>query len=240
MYRAIRCPIGEVLVDQYISRHGDRQYSILRTAATGLQRGASGDRCVVFRGWMAELANDPDVQLLVGANCSSGIGEYRLLCSLPSERVRPVVGDAEYLAQSSMDLVGNWHRLRRDYYPFLGDRFFYKLSVIRVLFVCSKNRFRSPTAEAVFSGGPDLEVMSAGLNRDSETPLTSDLVFWADMIFTMEAAQTKRLRSKFGGWIDRQKVITLGIPDRYEFMDDELVELLERKVEPHLRSRGSK
>ncbi len=62
----------------------------------------------------------------------------------------------------------------------------------RVLFLCSQNKLRSPTAEQVFSGRPDLEVASAGLNADADVPCTAELVEWADIIFVMEKAQHAR------------------------------------------------
>jgi predicted protein tyrosine phosphatase len=51
---------------------------------------------------------------------------------------------------------------------------------LRVLFVCNQNRLRSPTAERVFGSDPGLEVRSAGVDRDASTPLTRDLLEWAD------------------------------------------------------------
>ncbi|MEG3173674.1 hypothetical protein U1708_15800 [Sphingomonas sp. ZB1N12] len=56
----------------------------------------------------------------------------------------------------------------------------------KILFVCSQNRLRSPTAEQVFASRHDLEVDSAGTNNDAENPLTAELVRWADVIVVME------------------------------------------------------
>lgn len=67
-----------------------------------------------------------------------------------------------------------------------------------VLFVCSQNKLRSPTAEQVFSRREDLEVDSAGTNHDAENPLTADLVSWADLIFVMEKAHRSKLQRRFG------------------------------------------
>lgn len=106
--------------------------------------------------------------------------------------------------------------------------------VKNVLFVCSQNRLRSPTAEQVFSGRDDIEVASAGTNNDAEAPLDRELVNWADIIFVMEKAHRNKLGKKFKSSI-RGRVICLDIPDDYEFMDPALVELLKRKVLPHLR-----
>ncbi|MBN8480326.1 MAG: low molecular weight protein tyrosine phosphatase family protein [Xanthomonadales bacterium] len=107
-------------------------------------------------------------------------------------------------------------------------------AVKRVLFICSRNRLRSPTAEQVFSARTDLECSSAGLNHDAENPLTAELVEWAELIFVMERAHRDKLRTRFKPSLGAARVICLGIPDDYEYMDPELVRLLKRKVEPHL------
>jgi len=99
-----------------------------------------------------------------------------------------------------------------------------------ILFICSQNRLRSPTAERVFSTYRGIEVSSAGLNRDAENPVTPELVRWADVIFVMERAHRNRLQKKFRAFLHEKRVVCLDIPDEYDFMDPELVRLLEAKV----------
>jgi predicted protein tyrosine phosphatase len=55
-----------------------------------------------------------------------------------------------------------------------------------ILFVCSQNKLRSPTAEQVFAEWPGIEVSSAGTNNDAENPLSTELIEWADILFVME------------------------------------------------------
>ena len=102
-----------------------------------------------------------------------------------------------------------------------------------VLFVCSQNRLRSPTAEQVFSTRRDIEVASAGTNRDAEVPLTPELVSWADLIFVMKKAHRSKVQNRFKAHL-KARVICLDIPDDYEFMDPELVRLLEARVSRYL------
>jgi predicted protein tyrosine phosphatase len=109
------------------------------------------------------------------------------------------------------------------------------MSARRVLFLCSRHRLRSPTAEQVFCGWPGLEVDSAGLAPDADTPLSADQVAWADLILVMENAHRRRLQSRFAGPLKGKRVAVLGIPDDYDFMQPELVELLLRKAGPLLR-----
>ena len=105
-----------------------------------------------------------------------------------------------------------------------------------VLFICSQNRLRSPTAEQVFAARPDLECSSAGTNHDAENPLTAELVEWADVIFVMEKAHREKVQKRFRPQLHDKRVIVLGIPDNYDYMDPELVRLLETKVGHHLLS----
>lgn len=103
-----------------------------------------------------------------------------------------------------------------------------------VLFVCSQNRLRSPTAEQVFSGRPDLDVLSAGTNNDADVPLTADLVEWADAIVVMERAHRTKVQRRFRAILNGRRLICLDIPDEYGFMDADLVQLLEARMARHL------
>ena len=100
----------------------------------------------------------------------------------------------------------------------------------RLLFICSQNKLRSPTAEQVFSTWPDIEVASAGLNSDAENPLTPELVIWADIIFVMEKAHRTKLSTSIKAQLNGQRIVCLDIPDRYQFMDETLVRILGERV----------
>ena len=105
-----------------------------------------------------------------------------------------------------------------------------------VLFVCSQNKLRSPTAEQVFAENPWIEVASAGTNSDAESPLTAELVAWADMIFVMEKAHRSKVQKRFRGAPKKARIICLDIPDDYEFMDEALIQWLKARVCRHLPS----
>lgn len=100
----------------------------------------------------------------------------------------------------------------------------------KILFICSQNKLRSPTAEAIFSNREGWEVRSAGLNNDAEIPLGIEDVSWADYIFVMEQTHKKKLKKKFREYIKDQHIICLGIPDDYDYMDQELIVILNNKV----------
>ena len=104
----------------------------------------------------------------------------------------------------------------------------------RVLFICSQNRLRSPTAEQVFSTWPGVETASAGLNENADTPVSPELLEWATTIFVMEKSHRAKLTRKFRAHIKSQRLICLNIPDEYEYMDERLVLLLKSMVPRHL------
>ena len=103
-----------------------------------------------------------------------------------------------------------------------------------VLFVCSRNQLRSPTAEQVFYKWPGIEVASAGLDPKCQAPVTPELLAWAEVIFVMERHHRNKLLKQFRASIKNQKIVVLGITDDYEYMDERLVRLLEKLVPPHL------
>lgn len=105
---------------------------------------------------------------------------------------------------------------------------------MRILFVCSQNRLRSPTAEAVFASYDGLEVLSAGVNADAITPVSRDLIEWAEIVFAMENYHRNKLRQRFGKLLDERRMVVLGVRDDYKYMDPELVEILKSRVSPHL------
>lgn len=109
------------------------------------------------------------------------------------------------------------------------------MAIMNLLFVYSKNRLRSPTAEALFSGCDGIVAIGAGVNPDSPTPLSGDQIEWADIVFVMEESQRQRIARRFAPLLHGKRVVVLGIPDNYEFMDPMLIKLLKEKVEKHLR-----
>jgi predicted protein tyrosine phosphatase len=104
----------------------------------------------------------------------------------------------------------------------------------KLLFLCSQNKLRSPTAEAIFSEYEGLEVDSAGLDRDAEVHVFQEQIEWADIIFVMEKTHKNKLQKKFPAYLTNKRVICLDIPDEYEYMNPVLIQLLKNKVLPLL------
>ncbi len=105
---------------------------------------------------------------------------------------------------------------------------------MNVLFVCSRNQWRSPTAEAIYKNDPYISARSAGTEPSARIKLTANAIAWADIIFVMEKKHRQRILEKFPVEANQKKIITLDIADEYQFMDEELISEIRAGVEPYL------
>ncbi|MFD0959044.1 low molecular weight protein tyrosine phosphatase family protein [Paenibacillus chungangensis] len=101
---------------------------------------------------------------------------------------------------------------------------------MKVLFICSKNKWRSLTAEKIFERNHNFHVRSAGTENGARMKVNSGHIGWADVIFVMEKKHERRLQQKFGQELYGKKMIRLDIPDDYSYMDEELIEMLTNRV----------
>jgi predicted protein tyrosine phosphatase len=101
---------------------------------------------------------------------------------------------------------------------------------IRALFVCSRNRWRSPTAEQIWRDSDRVDVRARGTSPKAKRVITEDDVRWADVILVMEQRHRVQVLDRFRDLIDRDHVHVLDIPDEYQFMDPELVEELRERA----------
>lgn len=105
---------------------------------------------------------------------------------------------------------------------------------IKLLFICSRNKWRSLTAEKIFSGVNEYDVRSGGTEANARIKVTDGHIGWADLIFVMEKKHSRRIKNKFGDLLYDKKIICLDIPDEYQFMDEELIELLKSRVAEYI------
>jgi len=101
---------------------------------------------------------------------------------------------------------------------------------LKLLFICSRNRIRSLTAERLFSSIPGFEVRSAGTQPGARIVVTPGHLGWADYIFVMEKAHLRRLQERFPEEIHGKQVVTLHIPDDYVLNQPELRDELWSRV----------
>ena len=109
---------------------------------------------------------------------------------------------------------------------------------MNLLFVCSRNQWRSPTAERLFARHNGVKCRSAGTGRQARRTVRREDLNWADLVFVMEQHHKQRLKELFPQELRSCEVHVLDVPDEYGFMDPDLVELLEGAVGPILDSIG--
>lgn len=105
---------------------------------------------------------------------------------------------------------------------------------IKLLFVCSANQWRSPTAEALFRGSQDYDARSAGTSDGARVKVTERHISWADRIFVMENRHRSLLQRSFQPALFGKPLDVLDIPDDYRYMDPELIDLLQARLTPYL------
>jgi predicted protein tyrosine phosphatase len=99
-----------------------------------------------------------------------------------------------------------------------------------LLFVCSRNQWRSPTAEQVWRKHPRVQARSAGTSANARHTVSVDDLQWADVIFAMEEKHKSRLMAEYRRVIGDKPVHVLDIPDEYRYMDPLLVQQIETSV----------
>lgn len=104
----------------------------------------------------------------------------------------------------------------------------------KLLFVCSRNLWRSPTAESLFRNHPQYEARSAGTENSARIKITGGHIGWADMIFCMEKKHAARIEERFLTELADKPLIVLRIPDDFGFMEPALIELLRSELAAHV------
>ncbi|MCA9369984.1 MAG: protein-tyrosine-phosphatase [Pseudomonadales bacterium] len=99
-----------------------------------------------------------------------------------------------------------------------------------ILVVCGRNKRRSRTAEEIFKHDSRFYIRSVGLSPRSRRVISGKDVLWADLILVMEDEQKAKLL-QLHPQVVQAKVEVLHIPDEYECMDGELIEILQKSIE---------
>jgi predicted protein tyrosine phosphatase len=122
----------------------------------------------------------------------------------------------------------------RHFVWFMPKEIFYAASErTKILFVCSRNRRRSLTAETIFKGEPAWDVRSAGTEESARIKVTAGQLGWANVIVVMEKRHKERLQQKYPEELAAKPCVCLFIADDYEFMDPALIEILREKMREH-------
>ncbi|PPC77474.1 phosphotyrosine protein phosphatase [Pokkaliibacter plantistimulans] len=101
---------------------------------------------------------------------------------------------------------------------------------MKLLFICSRNQWRSPTAEQLWRRRSGYEARSAGTSPKARRTVSASDVIWADVILVMESKHRQRLRAEFAHLLEHTPLYVLDIPDEYQYMDEALIDELEARV----------
>lgn len=104
-----------------------------------------------------------------------------------------------------------------------------------LLFICSKNEWRSKTAETIFQKATTFKVKSAGTSKTARIRVQQKLIDWSDVIFVMEDKHKQILKTQFN--VTGKELIVLGIPDEYKYMNEELIAELQDAVAYYLEEQ---
>lgn len=105
---------------------------------------------------------------------------------------------------------------------------------MNILFVCSRNKWRSATAENIYKNNGEHQVRSAGTEPSARVKLNAKYLNWADLIFVMEKKHKQRITEKFKDEVAAKEIIVLNIPDDYQYMDEELIDELNSKLSAYI------
>ncbi|MFZ8201216.1 low molecular weight protein tyrosine phosphatase family protein [Alteromonas portus] len=89
-----------------------------------------------------------------------------------------------------------------------------------ILFIFSRNKWRSPTGEQVWRNHPEVAVRSAGTSPKARRTATAKDIQWADVIFVMEEKLKNRPKAQFTRLLEYKDINILNIPDEYQYMDE--------------------
>lgn len=103
-----------------------------------------------------------------------------------------------------------------------------------ILVLCGRNKKRSRTAEHIFKNDHRFNIRSAGLSPSSDRKISENDLNWADLVFVMETNQRGKIWEVYKH-LELPEIEVLDIPDDYDFMNEELVEILSERINDVLR-----
>lgn len=136
----------------------------------------------------------------------------------------------------AVDPCGLAERKQRSRLPsfMIGEMSDTQSDPLKLLFICSKNKWRSLTAEQLLDGFNGYAVRSVGTEKDARVKVTAGHIGWADLIFVMETKHQRRLQEKYADILANKRVVCLNITDDYGLMAPELIDLLKASLDPYI------
>jgi len=98
-----------------------------------------------------------------------------------------------------------------------------------ILVICGKNKRRSRTAEYIFKNDDRFNIRSAGLSPKSDRKISENDLNWASLVLVMETDHRAKIKELYRH-LQLPKIEVLNIPDEYEYLDKELIGILNDKI----------
>lgn len=105
---------------------------------------------------------------------------------------------------------------------------------MNLLFICSRNQWRSPTAEGMFKRSQVHRARAAGTEPSARVRVNEQMLHWADIVYVMEYKHRERLKELFPETVRGKKIIVLDIEDNYQYNEPELIDILESALGEYL------
>ena len=116
-------------------------------------------------------------------------------------------------------IKSSWNQLGNVGNPYQGSR-------KKVLAVCSAGMLRSPTIARVLADKYDYNTRSCGVTTEfALVPISEALVHWADEIVFAEQRHMEAVLGQIQ-IPEGVRCVVLNIPDEYEYMETELVDMI--------------
>lgn len=110
--------------------------------------------------------------------------------------------------------------------------------MLNILFICSRNRWRSLTAETIYKKHKTVRVKSAGTENNARIKVNAKHLTWADIVFVMENHHKEKLMQQFPNECSNIEIVILEIPDEYKYMDKELIEEIQDSVSCYISDKA--
>lgn len=117
-------------------------------------------------------------------------------------------------------MKSNFNRLGNCHNRYQGDD-------ARVLCVCSAGLLRSPTAANVLHEEFGYNTRACGVSEEYALIILDEvLIEWADEIVFMDRDHYQEAKHSYGAMMKDKRIYILGVPDKYEYMNEELKALI--------------
>ena len=103
---------------------------------------------------------------------------------------------------------------------------------MRLLFICSRNKWRGPTAARIYARQPGVYTRSAGTSASSHRRINERLLLWADIILFMEHHHFEIVTEDHRELMKTRHSVVLNIEDSLHYEEEKLTTQIKAKADP--------